>query len=140
MPGNKLAERLGVADGRKWSADVSPLVLVMLVQRPVWIAVQILQAAAAIFIIRTTVRIGTSVATSDSSVAHRLLVWALAIDAIATLAAFQWLVLLKYRSWETGESESSVIGTWRRRVAFGWMIAAGLLVLILATDRFSSIQ
>ena len=116
------------------------MVICVRVERLFWIAVQILQAAAAIFIIRTTVRIGTSVATSDSSVAHRLLVWALAIDAIVTLAAFQWLVFLNYRAWETGRSESGAIGIWRRRVALGWMIAAGLLFLILAIDRFSRLQ
>jgi hypothetical protein len=112
----------------------------MLVQRLGWIAVQILQGAVAIFIVRTTVRIGTSVATSDSSLAHRLLVGALAIDAVVTLAAFQWLVFLKYRSWESGKSESDAMAIWSRRVALGWMIAAGLLLLILAIDRFSRVQ
>jgi hypothetical protein len=103
----------------------------MLIQRVGWIAIQLLQAVAAVFIAVTAVRMATSVATSDQFVAQRILVVALALDVIVSLAVFQWLVFLRYRNWETGvESENSAVRIWKRRATLGWQIGAVLVLLI----------
>ncbi|MGE0866443.1 MAG: hypothetical protein AB7P34_21285 [Vicinamibacterales bacterium] len=83
------------------------------------------------FIALTAARMAMSVAASDLFLAQRLLVGILALDVIVSLAAFQWLVFLRYRNWETGvETESIAVRIWKMRATLGWQIGAVLLLLI----------
>ncbi len=103
----------------------------MSLERWGWIATQILQAVVTIFMALTAVRIVNSVATSEPSVVRQLLVVALALDFIVSVALFQWLTFLRYRSWEAGvEHETGSIRTFRKRITLGWLTGGALLFLL----------